>query len=295
MKLIKTLIISAALMGSAAVLQSCNNAPYQKTNAKNRMASVTVQALNNMSEIYSQIEDVAITNEFDNALANVLSHQDPNYNPVVATNEDLRQKIEIFNLYRIALHEYSKLTSAESTLKSLSPFSNACGNITAKFNSAKDSSLHAKAIVINSYITAQRYNTDKVINILITLLDDIWQKDSKDWNNNLNESFANYQLAINNIPEESFNEEKLSKYVYQPYDGKTALVEAYKLNLIKERYDYIRGFVNKQDNITTALKYLCEISHALFNARDIEEIENDINKAEAALSEGEYGKNNNEQ
>ena len=38
MKLIKTLIISAALMGSAAVMQSCNNAPYQKTNAKNRVA-----------------------------------------------------------------------------------------------------------------------------------------------------------------------------------------------------------------------------------------------------------------
>ncbi len=294
MKRIKSLIIAAAAIVGISALNSCNNAPYQKTNAKNRMASVTIQALNNMSEIYSQIEDVAITNEFDNALANVLSHQDANYNPVVVTNEDLRQKIEIFNLYRIAIHEYTKLTSAESTLKSLSPFSNACGNITAKFKSAQDSTLHEKATVINSYITSQRYNTDKVMNILINLLDDIWQKDTKDWNNMLNESFANYQLAINNIPEESFNEEKLTKYVYQPYDGKTALVEAYKLNLIKERYDYVRGFVNSQDNITTALKYLCEISNALLKARDIEEIDNDISKAEAALQSCNFGQKEQE-
>ena len=133
MKRIKTLIIAVAAIVGISALNSCNNAPYQKNNAKNRMASVTIQALNNMTEIYSQIEDVAIKNEFDNALANVLSHQEANYNPVVATNEDLRQKIEIFNLYRIAIHEYTKLTSAEATLKSLSPFSNACGNITAKF------------------------------------------------------------------------------------------------------------------------------------------------------------------
>lgn len=295
MKLIKTLIISAALMGSAAAIQSCNNAPYQKTNVKNRMAGVTIQALNNMSTIYSEIEEVAIKNEFDNALAAVLSNQYPDYNPVAATNEELRQKIDIFNLYRIAVHEYTKLTSAESTLKSLAPFSNACASITAKFRSANDSSLHEKAVVINSYITSQRYNTDKVMNILINMLDDIWQKDSKNWNNLLNESFANYQTSIYNIPEESFNEEKLSKYVYQPYEGKTALVEAYKLNLIKERYDYVRGFVNSQDNITTALKYLCEISNALLKARDIEEIDNDISKAEAALSACDYGKNTDEQ
>ncbi len=289
MKRITTLIIAAAAIVSTAALQSCNNAPYQKTNAKNRMASVTVQALNNMSEIYSEIEEVAIKNEFDNALANVLSHQDANYNPVVATNEELRQKIDIFNLYRIALHEYTKLTSAESTLKSLSPFSNACANITSKFRTANDSTLHEKANIINSYITSQRYNTDKVMNILINMLDEIWQKDSKDWNNLLNESFANYQLAVNNIPEDSFNEEKLAKYVYQPYDGKTALVEAYKLNLIKERYDYVRGFVNSQDNITTAIKYLCEISNALLKARDVEEIDNDISKAEAALKACDFG------
>ncbi|MBO7142423.1 MAG: hypothetical protein J6V76_04865 [Bacteroidales bacterium] len=294
MKRIATLIIAAAAFVSTAAFQSCNNAPYQKTNVKNRMAGVTIQALNNMSEIYSGIEDVAIKNEFDNALAAVLSHQDPNYNPIAATNDELRQKLDIFNLYRIAVHEYTKLTSAESTLKSLAPFSNACASITAKFSSSNDTTLHAKAVVINSYISSQRYNTDKVMNILINMLDDIWQQDTKDWNNRLNESFSNYQLAISNIPEESFNEEKLSKYVYQPYEGKTALVEAYKLNLIKERYDYVRGFVNSQDNITTALKYLCEISNALLKAKDIEEIDNDISKAEAALQSCDFGQKENE-
>lgn len=294
MKHIKLLIIAASAIVSVAALQSCSNAPYQKNNTKNRMASVTIEAINNMSQIYSDIEEVTIKNDFDNALASILSHQEVQYNPVAATNEELRQKIDIFNLYRIALHEYSKVTSAESTLKSLAPFANACGNITAKFKSAADTSLHAKANVVNSYISSQRFNTDKVMSILIYMLDDIWQKDTKEWNDRLNESFNNYQLSINNIPEESFNEEKLSKYVYQPYDGKTALVEAYKLNLIKERYDYIRGFVSSQDNITTALKYLCEISNALLQSKDIEDINNDISKAEAALKACDFNKNTEE-
>lgn len=294
MKHIKSLILTATVIVLSAGIQSCSNAPYQKNNVKNRMASVTTLAINNMADIYADIEEVSIKNDFDNALASVLSHQEVSYNPIAATNDELREKIDIFNLYRIALHEYTKLTSAEATLKSLAPFSNACASITAKFRSASDSTLHSKAVVINSYITSQRYNTDIVMNILINMLDDIWQRDSKDWNNRLNESFANYQLAINNIPEESFNEDKLTKYVYQPYEGKTALVEAYKLNLIKERYDYIRGFVNRQDNITTTMKYLCEISNSLLKGRDVEEIDNEISKAEAALNANDFEQNKEE-
>ncbi|MBR6176546.1 MAG: hypothetical protein IKQ70_01520 [Bacteroidales bacterium] len=295
MKRIKSLIISAAVIISATGIQSCNNAPYQKTNAKNRLASVTQQAITDMSEIYANIEDVTITNEFDNALAGVLSNQELNYNPIAATNETLREKITIFNLYRIAVHEYSKLTSAESNLKSLAPFSNACSSITKKFSNSQDTVLVNIANSINSYISSQRFNIDQVMKLLINSLDIIWQNDTKNWNNLLNESFTSYQDAINNIPEESFNEEKLAKYVYQPYEGKTALVQAYKLNLIKERYDYIRGFVNSQDNITIALKHLCEVSKALLNVKDIEQINNDISKAEAALNSVNYGQNNDAQ
>ncbi|MBO4373243.1 MAG: hypothetical protein J5826_09945, partial [Bacteroidales bacterium] len=197
MKYIKSLIISAAVIVSAAGIQSCSNAPYQKTNAKNRLASVTQHAITDMSEIYAEIEDVTITNDFDNALAAVLSNQELDYNPIAATNEALREKITIFNLYRIAVHEYSKLISAESNIKSLAPFSNACSSITKKFSNSQDTVLVNIATSINSYTSSQRYNVDQVMKLLINSLDIIWQNDTKNWNDLLNESFTSYQDAIN--------------------------------------------------------------------------------------------------
>ncbi|MCQ2974504.1 MAG: hypothetical protein MJ211_06800 [Bacteroidales bacterium] len=288
---INTIIIVASAILFSVGLNSCNNAPYKVNNIRSEFASVTTETVSQMSSIYTEIEEVTIKNDFDNALAGILSKQENEYNPIDVVNTDIRYKIEIFNLYRIAINEYAKLANIESSITSLAPYANACNSIVIKFQECQDTTLENFGEKIKSYTKVPRFDTEKVMGLLVNSLKYIWQSDTKGWNDLLNNSFSDFQLALTNVPDASFNEEKLAKYVYQPYEGKHALVEAYKLNLIKERYDYIRKFVNSQDNISTAIEYLNTISQSIIKGKDTEKISNEIKKAEIALNECNFQEN----
>jgi len=121
-----------------------------------------------------------------------------------------------------------------------------------------DSTSIELASQINPIIQSSRYDQNLLMIRLIESLVKVWTKDVDAWNSQLNMSFLDYQVALSLIPDESFSEEKLVKYVNQPFSGKHNLVEVYKVNLIKERRNQLNELVQKQDNVTASLQYLSQ-------------------------------------
>ena len=81
----------------------------------------------------------------------------------------------------------------------------------------------------------------------------IFELDTKSVIASAESDFSAYSAAVQKISPDVFSEEKLIKYVYQPYNGRNVLVKAYKLNLVKERFDVIKQYTKSTDNISSAL------------------------------------------
>ena len=139
---------------------------------------------------------------------------------------------------------------------------------------------------LTKYLQASRYEVSKVMYTMIQALNAIWKSDVAKWNSALNSSFADFQRELAAVDENAFSEEKLQKYVYQPYNGKQSLVAAYKMNLVKERYDGLRTFIRKEDNISSALYYL-ECAYSEFNKKnvDMDLINNYLERIDVILQE----------
>ena len=281
-------IMSVLILGFVVFLSGCflpksesQEQESHQANAANQSATV----LERMAEIYSTVEDKMADNDFSTAMAGVLAGSGVTYAPAVLTNDTLRKKIELINLFKQAVKQYS-LYGDENYASKSEDFTLAAQSANNCMKEINDTASVTYTRDLTKYLQASRYEVSKVMYTMIQALNAIWKSDVAKWNSALNSSFADFQRELAAVDENAFSEEKLQKYVYQPYNGKQSLVAAYKMNLVKERYDGLRTFIRKEDNISSALYYL-ECAYSEFNKKnvDMDLINNYLERIDVILQE----------
>lgn len=287
MKRKKLLIYVLAVFAAAFTVQGCGTnlsetITVTKTKLENSLASKTEQVIDEMVGVYTQMDDLSFQSEYDNALAGVLADMRGEFQSEL-TDTAVRKKIYLLTLYKQAVQEYALLADDGFTGKQTA-FSKCCTMIQREFAAEGDTVAAGYAKSINSYLKTPRYDQNDVAKILLKALQSVWEEDVKNFNEKLSSDFSAYQSLLAQMPGESFSEEKLTKYVYQPYEGKHNLVMAYKLNLIKSRREDLKTFVNDQDNISSAVHYLvCALTEFLKKGTDKDAVTNYLNRAELLL------------
>ncbi|MCR4560819.1 MAG: hypothetical protein K5685_12145 [Bacteroidales bacterium] len=297
MKRKKLLIYVLAVFAAAFTAQSCGTnlgetITVTKTKLENALASKTELVIDEMVDVYSQIDELSFQSEYDNALAGVLADMHGEFQSDL-TDTVIRKKIYLLTLYKQAVQEYALLADDGFTGKQ-SAFSKCCTMIQKEFSVMGDTVAAAYAKSINSYLKTPRYDQNDVAKILLKALQSVWEEDVKIFNEKLSSDFSAYQSLLAQMPGESFSEEKLTKYVYQPYAGKKNLVEAYKLNLIKERRQALRRLVQQQDNISSSVYCInCALTEFLKKDCDKTTVQNYLNRIDILLEDKEVNENEN--
>jgi predicted nucleic-acid-binding Zn-ribbon protein len=297
MKRKKLLIYVLAVFAAAFTAQSCGTnlgetITVTKTKLENALASKTELVIDEMVDVYSQIDELSFQSEYDNALAGVLADMHGEFQSDL-TDTVIRKKIYLLTLYKQAVQEYALLADDGFTGKQ-SAFSKCCTMIQKEFSVMGDTVAAAYAKSINSYLKTPRYDQNDVAKILLKALQSVWEEDVKNFNEKLSSDFSAYQSLLAQMPGESFSEEKLTKYVYQPYAGKKNLVEAYKLNLIKERRQALRRLVQQQDNISSSVYCInCALTEFLKKDCDKTTVQNYLNRIDILLEDKEVNENEN--
>jgi len=280
-----------AVFAAAFTAQSCGTnlgetITVTKTKLENALASKTELVIDEMVDVYSQIDELSFQSEYDNALAGVLADMHGEFQSDL-TDTVIRKKIYLLTLYKQAVQEYALLADDGFTGKQ-SAFSKCCTMIQKEFSVMGDTVAAAYAKSINSYLKTPRYDQNDVAKILLKALQSVWEEDVKNFNEKLSSDFSAYQSLLAQMPGESFSEEKLTKYVYQPYAGKKNLVEAYKLNLIKERRQALRRLVQQQDNISSSVYCInCALTEFLKKDCDKTTVQNYLNRIDILLKDKE--------
>lgn len=270
--------------------QSCGNRlgdsfTLAKTKVETEFASTADLLIDNMIDSYKHVQDISFQNEYDGAVAGILSKSVQSYEPAQLENSAYRKKINILYLYKQAIHEYESLAAAGFTGKQVD-FSNCCMAISRAYADLGDSVANSFAKIMETKFKGARYNENAVTHDLIEALATIWESDSEKWYDELNRNFSDYQTSLSLISDEAFNENKLSEFVSQPYDGKHNLVEVYKMSLIKQRRNELSDFIQQIDNVTISVQYLDEaLEKMLGNSIDKNTVMNYLNRVRLRLGE----------
>ena len=282
-KITLIVILSVTIFSVGCIIPKSESQEQEtrQANAANQSSAV----LERMTAIYSTVEDKIADNDFSTAMAGVLAGSGTTYAPTVLTNDTLRKKIELISLYKQAVKEYS-LYGDENYASKSENFTLAAQGANNFMKEINDSASITYTRELTKYLQASRFEVSKVMYVMIQALNSIWKSDVEKWNKALNKSFADFQRELASVEDNAFSEDKLQKYVYQPYDGKQSLVAAYKMNLVKERYDDLRAFVRQEDNISAALHYL-ECAYSEFNKKnvDVDLINNYLDRIDVILQE----------
>ncbi len=246
----------------AALLQSCESRigesfSLTKTNLESQLSSKAELLIDNMADMYGQIQDIAFESQYDGVVAGILSSSAETFVPSELTSDTIRLKTSILNLYKQAMHEYSLLSDAGFSGKPNS-FAKSCNLIVEAYGKLNDSIAKACGRQLVPLVRTVNYDQNYASILLIDALAAVWNKDVDTWVKQLNTAFLDYQTSLSMVPDEAFDESKLIKYVNAPYNGKHNLAEVYKLNLIKERRATLNALVQRQHNISTSLQYLQE-------------------------------------
>ncbi|MBQ3655752.1 MAG: hypothetical protein II956_02745 [Bacteroidales bacterium] len=297
MKRINLLIYVLVAFTAAFTVQGCGSnitetITVTKTKLENSLALKTEVVIDEMVSVYTQMDELSFQNEYDNALAGVLANTESEFQSNL-TDTSVRKKLYLLTLYKQAVQEYALLADDGFTGKQ-SAFSKCCTMIQKEFSSLGDSLVSVYAKSINSYLKTPRYDQNEVAKILLKALQSVWEKDVKTFNEKLNDDFAAFQSLLAQMPGEAFSEEKLLKYVYQPYAGKKNLVETYKLNLVKEKRQELRKLVQQQDDISAAVYCInCALTEFLKKDCDKTTVQNYLNRIDILLKGNQVNENEN--
>lgn len=184
-------------------------------------------------------DEMDYTNNYQLELAGLLSaNEDSIEIEHLTLVEDADEKIKIFTEYISLLQELQKDDQANKNVN-LKMFS-----LLNVLDSTKLCSVDTLTM-IKEYISANQYSEEVAVNEITTVIYKIWQEDVFSWQAKLNKAYNNYANLIDNIPAEVFDEDKLEKFVYEPYEGKETLVKIYKLNMKQEAYESKSVFLDR--------------------------------------------------
>ena len=264
MKSVKTYIRIATVAFLLLVVQGCGGKLSEtlsltNSNLETRIATTSELLLDKMAESYVKVQDLAFETEFDGVVAGILSANAGGYEPSPLISDSLKLRMQLIQLHKQAVHEYALLVD-EGFRGKAGIFANCCNSILETYKLLDDSVAQVFSKQVMPLVRASRYDKNSVSEQLIAALSSVWVKDVDALSNMLGKSFQDYQSAVAVIPDDAFDEDKLSKHVSAPYNGKHNLAEIYKVELIKERRNKLHALVQEQINVSSALQYL---QHAL--------------------------------
>ncbi len=237
-------------------LNSCSKT---EKNLKRDTYIVGAEIVNNMIKSYQQIEDENFISKYQNELISILTSQDSisiyNFSNIVFT-PDLKQKLTAFRAFKKVYNTYNLLSDKNFNLQNtdLSNFVTIACNSLDSLELTEETS--KKVEEIRNYVSASKFSKELVVYELTFVYQQIWLEDSENWVEILNNSYEKYSAGLESVPMDVFDQDKLEKFVYEPYQGKEMLVKIYKLNLKDEAYKQITKSIEQINFLTDALDEL---------------------------------------
>ncbi len=216
-------------------LSSC--VPNASNDEQKVYLSGEMLAKNIIEYYFIAADEITNSNNYQLELAGILSDTKPFIDEKTII-EDAGARIELFSEYIAVLEEMQKPAGIDknpkqkifSLLQTLES-QNICSEDTIK--------------LLRDYISANQFDINIAVFEATSIMYNVWQNDVLNWKDILNYSYETYAKMVDNIPSEVFDEEKLIKFVYEPYKGKQTLVNVYKLNMKQEAFEKKSEFLNE--------------------------------------------------
>jgi len=126
---------------------------------------------------------------------------------------------------------------------------------------------------IRNYIAGYKYNLNTASYEVSNIIFDIFDADVLFWITELNKAYIKYSITVDSIPVDVFDQDKLEKYVYEPYSDKQTLVNVYKLNMKQEAYKQKTIFIDRATRIKTTFSRLRTVYLNIANNNDNNDVD----------------------
>lgn len=265
------------------ILSSCVE---DKRNLKSENYKAGIEVIDQIIDSYSQMSDVSFTAKYNQQLVSILSDSKAITYEGICFSDDAMNKIIAFESLKKVYTKYNLITDKNFTSKTAHIAEAIFASCNALDSLDINDEISDQLTIISEYVSASSFDENIAIHGLTEQYLTVWQKDVTFWKLLLNKSYSDYSDGIDEIPAEIFDEEKLSKFVYEPYSTKDVMVEIYKLNLKDEAYKEKETVSQKLDDIKWGFENINLVnSEYTKKAQDLTYVEDIIDKVKAYLLE----------
>ncbi len=225
----------------------------------------------NIINAYIQANDeLNFTNSYKQNLAQILTGQSINEIFIEPNNlvDNFELKINIFSAYRDYIYEIRTtniIDNQEIDKKILV--------IIDYIDSLQNPEYSDKAADIRDYVSAYKFDKNIANYELTNLLFKIWDTDVISWVSTLNNAYDLYSETVDSISEDVFDQDKLEKFVYEPYKDKATLVNVYKLNMKQEAFEQKSNFISQTTELKSIFSSLRNIFLDISNNKDNKDLD----------------------
>jgi len=240
-------------------LNSCNN---DKRNLKSETYKVSIKLVEKMSETYNMMNDISFTTKYNKEIISILNTKSNNSETTESLEYTGNTQTKLLALAALKKVYLRYDSSTDKTFKLADSdlnitIENAC-NLLKELNISEDVNLNIEKIL--KFIESNSFDENIVIQLLTEQYIEMWATDTQIWQLLMNKNYKEFSNGIDSISNEVFNEEKLTKFVYEPYQGKDILVNIYKLNLKDEAYKDKTNIIKNLNDIIWGLDIINQIN-----------------------------------
>jgi hypothetical protein len=265
------------------VISSC---VQNKRNLKSETYKAGIEIIDQIISTYRQMSDVSYTSKYNQQLVSILTDIEYINKDGISFVSDAMEKIIAFETLKKVYMKYDLISDKNFTPKTAGIDQAVLSSCDALDSLAVSDEISTQLAIITDYILASSYDENLVLQGLTEQYLIMWQKDVAYWQLLLSKAYTDYSEGIDNIPYEKFDEEKLSKFVYEPYSGKEVMVNIYKLSLKDEAFKDKETISSKLNDLSWGLENINLInSEYSKKVQDAVYIEVTIDKVKAYLLE----------
>lgn len=275
MKIIKSTVY-IIFIGLIISLMSCANTNRKLELEVSQAGIITIEQLINQ---YLEIDKIDYKQSYNSELIGVLKQNSDISTNLQQTNPETRKKITALRAVKQIYIEFGLLYDknfADKKDKYALSIVQTCELFNDLELSSEIKDLSKKLI---NAVQSAKFDENIALHAVNEIVYLFWMAENKKFIYRINENFNQFQSKLNKVSPDVFDEEKLSKYVFEPYTGKEVLVNIYKLNLINEQQENNQKFIKKNDEITWALEvYKTALQEYLKKQKNKELIKINVNK-----------------
>jgi len=230
---------------------SCAN---DKRNLKSETYKSGAEIIEKMISTYRQMADVSYTSKYKQELVSILSSTPTLRNEDITFSENSMEMIIALGTLKKVYQKYDLISDKNFNVKTAGIGEAVIASCQALDSLEISEEVSKELAIITDYISASNFDEKLVIGSLTEQYINVWQKDVAKWQLLLIEAYSKYAEGIDNIATETFDEEKLAKFVYEPYSGKDVMVDVYKLNLKNEAFKEKETISKNLEDLTWGLE-----------------------------------------